>query len=505
MRKINVRSPYYIEVAPRVDVILYYALQKCSDSSIGYVSEQTTTEIILDNNDRVQDVSLNDYVVVGQVDITQGTYKSVGLVTDTTEVDCVVPPDPVYYSLIKCSDSTTGYISAQETSEISLSDGDRVQDLSNNYYTVSGDAETGTSVGNITPTGNTGCPAITPPISPQTIQVNCGGTENVGTDVGVVTYQVNTPQTGTFRVNISGGDVPQKFTLKWNGSEGTTDYIGLDGYDQDLLDEGIAIGEIATGDPSTKDGAFLEINKSASTPNLVELVVDAPLVNDEYSVSFVCPEPAPIIIEDTTQINIWFDSSGSMNSTLAPLQDMAAGNLKACLIQFYDNDSAKYDQYVKVRSFPTERTFDRAAQPPTESGATNCINIIFQDESSTVYYDNSWNVNANRKPVYDTDITNLRNALINNATGYITPIMFQVKHFSSFATADYKDFLQTAQFGTFPEGTNYSLPYNLSDLTDRVKFYYDVEQGITYASNPTYYRNLIIQAINDLGFSITCP
>jgi len=80
-----------------------------------------------------------------------------------------------------------------------------------------------------------------------------------------------------------------------------------------------------------------------------------------------------------------------------------------------------------------------------------------------------------------------------------------VKHFSSFATADYKNFLQTAQYGILSPNSNYPLPYNLSDLTDRVKFYYDVQQGITYASDPTYYRNLIIQAINDLGFSITCP
>lgn len=506
MKKINVRSPYYIEVAPKPVIIYYYSLQKCEDSSIGYVSEQTADEIALDNDNRVQDASLNDYVVLGKVDITLGTYTSVGLVTDTGETGCVIPPDPIYYALVKCTDPvTSGYRTAQETSEITLADDDQVVDSNNNIYRVSGETETGTNVGTVTATGETGCPAIIPPIAPQTIQINCGGTHNVGTDVGVVTYQVNTPETGTFRVNISGGDVPQKFTLKWNTSEVTTNYIGLNGYDQNLLDEGVPIGEIATSDPSSKDGAFLEINKSASTPNLVELVVNAPLVNDDYSVSFVCPEPAPIVIEETTQINIWFDSSGSMNDTLQPLRDMAAGNLKSCLIQFYDNDSAKYDQYVKVRSWSTERTFDRAYQPPTETGATNCINIIFQDESNGAYYQNNWTINTPRLSIYDNDIANLRSVLLNNATGYVTPIIFQVKHFSSFATADFKNFLQAAQYGTLGAGTNYAVPYSLSDLQDRVKFYYDLEQGITYASNPTYYRDFIIQAINDLGFSITCP
>ena len=277
MKKINVRSPYYIEVAPKPVIIYYYSLQKCEDSSIGYVSEQTADEIALDNDNRVQDASLNDYVVLGKVDITLGTYTSVGLVTDTGETGCVIPPDPIYYALVKCTDPvTSGYRTAQETSEITLADDDQVVDSNNNIYRVSGETETGTNVGTVTATGETGCPAIIPPIAPQTIQINCGGTHNVGTDVGVVTYQVNTPETGTFRVNISGGDVPQKFTLKWNISEVTTNYIGLNGYDQNLLDEGVPIGEIATSDPSSKDGAFLEINKSASTPNLVELVVNAP-------------------------------------------------------------------------------------------------------------------------------------------------------------------------------------------------------------------------------------
>ena len=511
MKKINVRSPYYIEVAPKPVIIYYYSLQKCEDSSIGYVSEQTADEIALENDDRVQDASLNDYVVIGKVDITQGTYTSVGLITDTGETGCIIPPDPVYYALVKCTDPVTaGYRTGQETSEITLADDDQVVDSNNNIYRVSGETETGTNVGTVIATGETGCPAIIPPIAPQTIQVNCGGTHNVAADVGVVTYQINTPNTGTFRANITGSNVPQKFTLKWNGSEVTSDYIGSDFYDQDLLDEGIPIGEIATGTPSTKTNTFLEINKSASTPNLVELVVNAPLINDEYSVNFVCPEPAPVTIVETTQINIWFDASGSMNTTLTPLQQMAAGNLKDCLVQFYDNDPAKYDQYVRVRSFTNERTFERALQPPSISGATNCINIIFQDESappSTAAYCRQypWSPAQATTSFFDYDIRNLRDALTNNSVGYITPIVFQVDEFYSGQQVYYfQEFLKTVENGGIVGG-QYELPKNLSDLKDQFKFYYDVQDGVSYASNPNYYRDLIIQAINDLGFSITCP
>jgi len=492
MKKINVRSPYYIEVAPKPVIIYYYSLQKCEDSSIGYITEQTVDDIALDVDDRVQDSSNNDYIVTG----TAETGTSVGIVTDTGEVGCVVPPTPLYYTLTRCSDNTTGYISAQEVTAGLFNYGARVIDSSNTYYTISGSSETGTSVGTITNTGETGCPVDT-----QTIDIECGGTHNVATDVGVVTYNLNTNETGNVSVAISGSDVPAKFTLKWNGTESTTNYIGLDLYDQDLLNEGVPVGEIATSDPSTKASNSVTINKTSSLPSLVQLVVTAPLINDQYSVTFTCPEPAPIVIEETTQINIWFDASGSMDTTLAPLQAMAAGNLKDCLIQFYDNDSAKYDQYVKVRSWQDERTFDRALQPPTETGATNCVNIIFQDEASSIYHDSGFNPSTPRTAAYSTDIIGLRNALTTNSVGYITPIIFQVQ---SGAYESYKNFLKVVENGNSLGGSNYSLPFNLTDLSEQVKFYYDVQQGVSYASNPNYYRDLIIQAINDLGFSITC-
>jgi len=499
MNKINIRSPYYIttkEIPP-----LYHSLQKCDDGSVGYISEQTVTGIVLVNNARVQDILLDDYIKVG----SSATGTSIGIVTDTGNTNCPVPPAPIYYTLTKCSDSSTGYISGQITSAISLAEFDRVTDATNIIYIVTGEATTGTSVGTVTDTGERNCPAPTP-IQPQTIQVNCGDTQNVGTDVGVMTYQVNTPETGNFVVNISGSSVPQKFTLKWNGNEATTNYIGSDTYDADLLNAGVPQGEISTANPSNKISNLVTIAKSTSTPTLVELVVDAPLVNDEYSVSFTCPVTPAVVIEQTTQINIWFDSSGSMNTTLQPLLDMAAGNLKACLIQFYNDDSAEYDKYVRVsgnNEWQDERTFNRALQPPTVVGATNVINIIFQDEASPIYYD-SFNPDFQRKPAFNTDIITLRNALNNNPTGYITPIFFQVK-VGIGAYTEFFDFMKIVQNGQSNGSNNYAIPYNLSDLSDRVSFKYDILQGITYASNPNYYRDLIIQSINDLGFSITCP
>ena len=354
-----------------------------------------------------------------------------------------------------------------------------------------------------------------PPIAPQEFTFNCGAVHNIAEDVGIVTYDVNTPQTGTFRVDITGSDVPAKFTLKWNGAEVTTDYIGLDTYDQDLLDAGVPIGEIATGATSTKANTFVEIEKTTSTPELVQLVVEAPLINDEYSVKFNCPEPPPVVITQNTQINIWFDASGSMNDTLFPLQDMVAGNLKDCLVQFYNNDGAEYDKYVKVLAWGSgtygkvygnlnERTFNVASFEPDVPGATNVINIVFQDEANPVYMNDEDIFNESYiTQSFKDDITTMRDKLTNYPSDYITPIIFQVKYYQT-QNAMF-DFLKAIENGG-SLGSPYSDPnYNLKDLQGQFKFYYNVEDGISYSSNPNYYRDLIIQAINDLGFSITCP
>lgn len=216
---------------------LYYSLTKCSDDTTGWVTAQNTEQITLAINDRVQDASLVDYVVTGEV--SEGT--SVGTVTDTGEVGCPVPPSltaflrstdqfpnpcglvpnitayhdgagtyptggdkvyntanltsplssgsylmannfyislfggepgevtgvtectapiPLHYTLEKCSDSSTGWITGQETTEIALSNNDRVS-AGSDLYIVTGTAATGTSVGTVTDTGQTGCPVIT--------------------------------------------------------------------------------------------------------------------------------------------------------------------------------------------------------------------------------------------------------------------------------------------------------------------------------------------------------
>jgi len=132
---------------------LHYTLEKCSDSTTGWITGQETTEITLSNNDRVS-VGSDLYIVTG----TSSTGTSVGTVTDTGEVGCPVIPTIYYYTLTKCEDSSTGYITGQNTTEIILGTNERVRDASFVDYIVTGQATSGTSVGTVSATGLFNCP-----------------------------------------------------------------------------------------------------------------------------------------------------------------------------------------------------------------------------------------------------------------------------------------------------------------------------------------------------------
>ncbi len=125
----------------------YYDLKKCTDNSFGHRTGQTTTEISLLTNDRVQAGGIN-YIVVG---ITQ-TGTSVGTVTATGEQGCpaIVPDDNVFV-VERQSDSFVTYVqldAGYQVGDINITistDGSNCYDISGTDY-----VETPTSYGEIT-------------------------------------------------------------------------------------------------------------------------------------------------------------------------------------------------------------------------------------------------------------------------------------------------------------------------------------------------------------------
>ena len=112
----------------------YYGLQKCDDASTGWRTEQTTDQITLNVNDRVQDVAGTNYLVVSS-NATGGANVSAGVMTDTGVTEC--PPAPTvtptpsptatqvpttfYATLVTCDDPAGAILGVSDNAVIPTS------------------------------------------------------------------------------------------------------------------------------------------------------------------------------------------------------------------------------------------------------------------------------------------------------------------------------------------------------------------------------------------------
>lgn len=184
------------------------------------------------------------------------------------------------------------------------------------------------------------------------------------------------------------------------------------------------------------------------------------------------------IIDEDTEIKIWFDGSGSMPDTNNDLVEMRDTVLKDTLLPFYNNDETLYNEKVTTNQFSNEATFDRLAVEPTVLD-DGIINIIFQDEAHTIYHSSTTSFDdSTRTSSYDSDITTLRDKLQNTfPTNQYQGIVFQIE-----GNVGFKEFLQAVENGT----NAYDVPYGLSDR-DEVTFRYDIAR----AAGAQHYADLI--------------
>jgi formylglycine-generating enzyme required for sulfatase activity len=245
-------------------------------------------------------------------------------------------------------------------------------------------------------------------------------------------------------------------------------------------------------------------------------------------------EPA---ITPKTYIKIFFDSSGSMNSTLFKLEEMVQGeyqnsnSLRSILQDFYatetkesegngdpaTNGSDRFRDRVSIVSNKTERTFamllnsgsdGQAASLGFGTGvedafpdASNVVIIVFQDEANgQAYYNESIFQTASKNATYDSDIEAFRNSF--NEVNLLNPsfyrgMIMQVRENGYPTQVGFRDFLDAVVQG---KGA-YSEDNGLSELpfTDCLKVVNDIRDGYEAES---YYRNLIGNALIQLGFKI---
>jgi hypothetical protein len=207
------------------------------------------------------------------------------------------------------------------------------------------------------------------------------------------------------------------------------------------------------------------------------------------------------VINTSTEINIWFDNSGSMNSTLSPLVSMRDELLKQALLPYFDNDSSIYNERVKVRLFseygggssdihggPSERTMLMISAPSNSSAITRVINLVFQDESSPYNAEGAGFNTSTRTPTYVYDIANTRNTLKSASYSY-NAIIFQVNTGPD-SYPGFRQFLRAVQNGTGA----YAATGGLSDF-DNIKYNYNVLAG----STPDFYADLIVSSLVSVG------
>jgi len=231
-------------------------------------------------------------------------------------------------------------------------------------------------------------------------------------------------------------------------------------------------------------------------------------------------------ISSTTEINIWFDDSGSMGATKLALQGMQTSNtlsLKECLLPIYQNDEVLFDERVKffnmsqnpalgsgndaerfIRCLGEGRNFLRTA----DTSVTQVINLTFADESTKYGADTTNPPPTSPMPDYLTDVAYVisqQATVPHDLRGVAFRVMSPVTP-SNPNPNQYLGFRQLTQ-ATFINNGAYN--GNLAPPTNLSQFFlskYNMNLDVAAAQNTEYYRNLVVAALNAIGLNIpVCP
>ena len=168
----------------------------------------------------------------------------------------------------------------------------------------------------------------------------------------------------------------------------------------------------------------------------------------------MCPLSAneSIAVTSETEINIFFGDSGSMSSTLVPLNTMRSDLLRECLLPFYNNNVTLYNERVTITNEDDERAIRWISTQPTDP-SYNVVNLAFADESN-IYEAESPSTNGwvDGTSTGNTDIALLRTNLEAASTSKShRGIIFQVDKPAA-KTTDGKDILDLLAYSAVGGG-----------------------------------------------------
>ena len=144
----------------------FYELRQCYTLQTGYRTNQSISAINLSVGDRVADSCGMPYTVLS-VGVSGGGYANVGNVTDLGASGCPSYSSPTRYALQKCDDSTTGHISLQTVTDVTLNVNDTVTVNSIRYQVSGTTTSTAGAVGVVCADGGSNCISTPPtPVNP---------------------------------------------------------------------------------------------------------------------------------------------------------------------------------------------------------------------------------------------------------------------------------------------------------------------------------------------------
>lgn len=286
-------------------------------------------------------------------------------------------------------------------------------------------------------------------------------------------------------------DINNSNTLSWNIPATTVYMIRNDEWNA-VSTTGWTLKDSDADILTNQSSGNVEVYQKDFTPGIYNFDDDSAIYVFDYSTSYA---PTTQEIDETTEINIFFDSSGSMDSTLSPLETMRDTVLRTALEPFYDNDSDAYNAAVTITSVGTEMVFDQLATLGS-ANATRVINLVFADENSPYAAVGTYPATPNTQLA--SDIAALRSAVSasnsSEGTDYYRSVLFQINtgpnYFSGF-----KQMTQAVYNGT----GNYSGTAGLSDFNETQTF---LINDVVAAGNATFYANQIIAGLNSLGYDL---
>ena len=181
-----------------------------------------------------------------------------------------------------------------------------------------------------------------------------------------------------------------------------------------------------------------------------------------------------------------------MSSDSAQIASMTQNELKNTFLNYYEDDNVLYNERIIISEETSERFLSFSAATATSPTATKIVNLSYLDES-TIYHTTTVGSNTVTS-LFNTDLANLRSVLDSQVNfGDHLAIVFCIEKTTSDKFISFSNFIDNISTGINGfDGAN-----GLSDRSEVI-----FVRNVLPNQNSTYYHQVTIQALQDLGYNI---